>query len=253
MSFLSKINKNSSTEFPNAELSYGRYSNGKEKGAEERNMTNNQLLDFLDNLDTSLYRHIVMLYEEPEYARLVQRRFINNGLKNGECCVYASPDYDNLSLTKIDLAENGVDIDQYMKKGFLQLHMRSAPVNDSESYKVARSAFQKEIENTFFSAPDHSTAMPPRIRGVGSIFPYIFASAENANSNASAVASQLLVEKFFQSESAYSFSGVWMCAYQVNNISGSMGEEWMKQLLVSHDAVLFLTSLSNGIALDIRK
>jgi hypothetical protein len=60
------------------------------------------------------------------------------------------------------------------------------------------------------------------------------------------------VEKTFQSD-IDSFKGVWMCVYQVNDILASMDEEWMKQLLDSHDAVLFLRKLSNGIALDIRK
>jgi hypothetical protein len=226
---------------------------GKERAVKRQNMACNPLLDFLDNFDTAIYKHIVMFYEEPEYARLVQIRFLNDGLKNGECCVYAAPDYDNLCLTKAGMAQYGIDIDQYMKKGLLQLHVRRASVNDSESYRLARSAFQEEIENTFFSARNHSAAMPPRIRGVGSVFPYVFAKVENANSKTSSAASQLLVEKLFQSESTDSFGGVWMCAYQVDDILARMDEEWMKQLLISHDAVLFLQKLSNGIALDIKK
>lgn len=209
----------------------------------------NQLFSFLDNLDASKYRHIVMLYEEPEYARSVQTRFLNDGLENGECCVYTTQDYDNLCLTKTDMIQQGVDVDYYMKMGLLQFYVHNVSVNDSESYGRAISAFQKAIENTFLSAPDHSTAMPPRIRGVGSMFTNAFAKIENLNSTA---ASQLLVEKTFQSDRDL-FEGIWMCAYQINNILTSMDEEWMKELLVSHDAVLFLRKLTNGIALDIRK
>jgi hypothetical protein len=46
---------------------------------------------------------------------------------------------------------------------------------------------------------------------------------------------------------------MWMCVYQVDNIAASMDEDWMAQLLDSHDLVLFLPKSSNGIALDVRK
>ncbi len=92
----------------------------------------------------------------------------------------------------------------------------------------------------------------PRIRGVGSMSPYVFAEMENLNSRVSLVTSQLLVEETFYSN-IDSFEGAWMCTYQVNDILASMDEEWMKRLLDNHDAILFLRKLSNGIALDIRK
>lgn len=44
-----------------------------------------------------------------------------------------------------------------------------------------------------------------------------------------------------------------MCAYQVDDIFADMDKEWMTELLASHDAVLYLPKLSNGIALDVRK
>jgi hypothetical protein len=44
-----------------------------------------------------------------------------------------------------------------------------------------------------------------------------------------------------------------MWTYQVDSISEAMNEEWMAQMLDSHEAVLFLPKLSNGIALDLRK
>ena len=197
-----------------------------------------------------------MLYEEPEYARSIQIRFLNDGLKNGECCVYSASDQDSVNLTKIDMVQSGIDIDKYMNSGLLQFHVRNASIYDPESYYRARTAFQKEIENTFVSAPQRTTAMPSKIRGVGSIFPFVFTSVENANSKRSEATSQLLVENLFQSESSSynsSFKGAWMCTYQVNNILENMTEDWMKQVLGSHDAVMFLPKLSNGIALNTRK
>jgi hypothetical protein len=212
----------------------------------------NHLFDFLDNLESHVHKHMVMLYEEPEYARLVQIRFLNDGLKKGECCVYATSDHDSLNLTKTDMVQNGIDVDNYMNKGLLQFHLRNPSISDSGSYEVAIKAFQETIGSTYFSAPQHSTEKFPKIRGVGSVNPYVFAH-KNVDSEGPEAASQLMVERLFQSQSLDSFEGVWMCTFQVDNILGSMNEEWMKAILRSHDAVLFLRKLSDGIALDIRK
>jgi hypothetical protein len=197
-----------------------------------------------------------MFYEEPEYAKLIQIRFLNEGLKRGECCVYAARDDDDLAFTKADMMESGIDVDSYTGKGLLQFYLRKPTIIDRESYQQARNTFENEIEKTFVSLQDDNnlTGTCPRIRGVGSISRDVFAvKQEETSNNAGAVTSQLLVEKLFQSEINTSFDGTWMCAYQVDHIFSDMDKEWMAELLTSHDAVLFLPKLSNGIALDVRK
>jgi hypothetical protein len=213
----------------------------------------NQLLDFIDNLDTSI-KHMVMFYEEPEYAKLVQMRFLSDGLKRGECCVYVPKDNDDQILTKTELIQSGVDVDSYMKKGLFQFYTHKPPINDKESYSRATGMFQDETKAIFRGSPDHPTEKLPKIRGVGSMFRDVFANKENMNSRgAEAAATELLMERLFQYDGVVSFDGLWMCAYQVDNIHASLNETWMAQLMESHDAVLFLPKLSNGIALDLRK
>jgi hypothetical protein len=218
-------------------------------------MAFNQLLDFIDNLDTSI-KHIVMFYEEPEYAKLVQIKFLNDGLKRGECCVYVARDEDDLAITKADMVESGIDVDYHVKKGLLQFYIRKPTIVDNESYKQARTAFQEEIEKTFAILQDGNDSLVtcPKIRGVGSISRDVFTMEQGKTSrNAEALTSQLLVEKLFQSENTASFEGMWMCAYQNDDIFADMDKEWMPELLASHDSVLYLPKLSNGIALDVRK
>jgi hypothetical protein len=191
-----------------------------------------------------------MLYEEPEYARQVLIRFLRNGLENGDCCIYGSPDEDNLSLTRSGMLESDIDVDHYAKEGVLQFHKRAPLIQDSESYQRSTIEFMESIRNTFYDAKNHATRLPSRIRGVGSMQPLVFAH-ENIDKKASA--SQLLVERLWQSQSTDSFEGVWMCIFQVHDIQASMEQEWMEQLITNHDAVIFLRKLSNGIALDVRK
>ena len=206
-----------------------------------------------------------MFYEEPEYAKLVQIRFLNDGLKRGECCVYAARDDDDITITKADMVESGIDVDYHIGKGLLQFYLRKPAIIDRESYKQARNRFQMEIEKTFAGLQEGSntssaTITCPRIRGVGSISRDVFLTMKQgeASRNAEAVSSQLMVEKLFQSETtaapSSSFDGiVWMCAYLVDHIFEDMDKGWMAELLASHDAALFLPKLSNGIALDVRK
>jgi hypothetical protein len=214
-------------------------------------MANNQVFDFIDRLDGSNLKHIVMLYEEPEYARQVQIRFLQNGLKNGDCCVYDPPDDENLSLTKNGLLECGVEVERYEKEGVLQFHKRIQSIQESASKQRATMEFMESIKNTYFSTKNQGVnTPPPRIRGVGSMLPFVFA---HENVDASSFASELVVEKIWQSNSNDSFEGTWMCIFEVHDIQASMEEEWMEELITHHDAVIFLPKLANGIALDTRK
>lgn len=160
-------------------------------------MAFNQLLDFIDNLDASI-KHMVMFYEEPEYAKLVQIRFLNDGLKRGECCVYVAQDDDDLTITKADMIEFGIDIDYHMKKELLQFYIRKPTIIDKESYTRTRSTFQEEIENTFVSSQvgDNFDGTSPKIRGVGSTSRDVFTmKQEKTSRNAEALTSPLLMEK----------------------------------------------------------
>lgn len=220
-------------------------------------MTFNQLFHFIDNLDPSL-KHMVMFYEEPEYARLVQIRFLNHGLRNGECCVYVAPDDD---LIRPEMMDWGIDVGNYEKQGLLQFHTQQLFMNGIESYERTVSELQKTVRDTFFAAQGKSTSTLPRVRGIGSTFRDTFIAKEgennsnkNNNSNrAQMLAIQPLVERLIQSRGSGELEGVWMCTYQVDSISEALNKEWMAQVLDSHEAALLLPKLSNGVALDLRK
>ena len=214
-------------------------------------MAFNQVFDFVDNLDPSFFKHIVMLCEEPEYARLVQIRFLKAGLKNQECCVYWAADNEDISLTKTSMLQNGIDVDRYMKQGILQFHWGSASLKDSESYELVSNAFGETIEKAFCSAQDHLAKRPTRIRLVGNGKRDVF-SQKTVNC-ASEVSGQLLLEKLVQSQRYGSFEGVCTCVYWIDDIMAVIDEQWMRELLIDHDAVLFLRKFTNGIALDLTK
>ena len=45
---------------------------------------------FLDRMEGN--NHIVLLYDNPKYADLIIARYLFNGLKKGESCIFFTPD-----------------------------------------------------------------------------------------------------------------------------------------------------------------
>jgi hypothetical protein len=224
-------------------------------------MAYNQLLDFLDNLDTTIHKHIVMFYEEPEYAKFIQLRFLKAGLERKECGMYLVNDEQDLLFTKREMIEYGIDVDNYSKKGLLQLYVNRG-IRDLEEFQHVVAAYFEDMAKKFFNHyQQHQYPLPqtlPPIRGVGIAIPDAFVEKEGRNNSGgsqktAAATAQLQIERFFHNEALHSFNGVWMCPYQLDDIDAQMDRQWMADVLNSHDAVLFLPKLSNGIALDLKK
>ncbi len=227
-------------------------------------MEYNQLLDFIDNLDANVYKHLVMFYEEPEYAKLVQMRFINDGLEKGECCIYVVHNEQDLLFTRREMIAYGIDVDGYAKRGLLHLCVKKV-ADDLESFKHTIRMVCEETTKKFFDRHPHHQQQqrqrqqpltPPPIRGVGLAVPCALpeegSSSASGSQSGAAATIQLQIERFLHDELVSTFAGVWLCPYQLDDIDAHMDKRWMEDVLKSHDAVLFMPKLSNGIALDLR-
>ncbi len=69
-------------------------------------------IKFVDSLDSK--KHIALFYEEPEYARMIEFRFIKNGLENGEQCVYATEE-DSGSIV-LEMLSYGIPLECFQNK-----------------------------------------------------------------------------------------------------------------------------------------
>jgi MEDS: MEthanogen/methylotroph, DcmR Sensory domain len=224
-------------------------------------MPYNQLLAFLDYLDTTIHKHIVMFYEEPEYAKLVQFRFLSNGLTRGERAMYVVNDKQEMPLIQRGMIEYGIDFDKYSEKGLLQLYVNDG-IRNLEEFKQVYGMFFEDMEEKFLNYHQKQNhilppALPP-VRGVGLAIVDAFAekgrerNGESLRTTANAT-TQLQIERFFHNEKCPSFDGSWICSYQMDNVNAHMNNQWMADILNSHDAVLFLSKLSNGIALSLKR
>lgn len=65
-------------------------------------------------------QHIVLFYEEIEYAKKISLEFIKSGLEHNKMCSYLS-DEDAEEVTR-ELADDGVDINKFSLNGFLNIY-----------------------------------------------------------------------------------------------------------------------------------
>jgi hypothetical protein len=75
-------------------------------------------IKFLDRMEGN--NHIVLLYDSQKYAYLIIARYLLNGLKKGESCIFFTS--DEPEGIKERLSAEGIDVDSYKQKNCLRIH-----------------------------------------------------------------------------------------------------------------------------------
>ena len=75
------------------------------------NSINRNPLKFLDTIVD--FKHIVLFYEQPESGRMIQFRFIRNGLLKGQHCIYTTHKDTEISLVENEMTNSGIDVEGY--------------------------------------------------------------------------------------------------------------------------------------------
>jgi hypothetical protein len=209
-----------------------------------------QVFDFMDNVE-ELPRHIVMFYEEPEYARMVALRFLKNGLQRGERCTYDMPEQedgqksDDTSFLEKEMQESGIDTSYYKDKELLFLNsFYEYDITDFDSFRKRADEIYNMLLKQF-----GSESRFPTWRWVGR--PHA-----NIRTNDGMVI-QIQIEKYFQNDARARrvYDKVTaICTYRLNNISEALDKQelWVKELIQSHDAVIYLPKNGNGLALRLK-
>lgn len=184
-------------------------------------------IEFLDNIEGD--KHIIMFDENSEYSKKIQFHFLNNGLKKGECGVYAMP--ENEKVIEEEMKNHGIDVEKYKKENILNIH-NTTPVNQYPQGdpfdNLLRKIMPSDQANTY--------------RIVGML---------DFDMN-----TQKGMDTFLKSEkkshSGFEcFNGSWMCTYPTANIESKNRLNWIKGLTKNHNAVIFTSSKGEGIAFDI--
>jgi DcmR-like sensory protein len=182
-------------------------------------------------------KHIVLFYEETEYARIILFEFLKNGLVNKERCVYISE--ENVEAVEREMSDAGINAEVFMKNELLFVHQ----VPNLAGYS---NITQTALENLsqFALRPWTKDGRPDRL-----VLRCIFTinSREQIRSN-------LEWEREFRAKDLKHLQGTMICTYPVSNIiptiSDSEGDygRWMSDLLELYDGVIFARKFWTGVA-----
>jgi two-component system, chemotaxis family, sensor kinase Cph1 len=187
-------------------------------------------LEFIDTLDNS--KHIVLYYENEDFGKKIQYRFIKNGLKKGENCIYIIHE-DNDSLIKNEMCIHGIDADNYIERGLLKIFKMPDFMEHSNGiFKGAEEVFKRILSD-----------LRPPFRLVGSVI-YELITEEQIEAN-------LALEHLWQSEFD-KFDGMILCPYDVKKSPTGTQGKWVEIILENHHSVILVTDIpEEGISINV--
>src|SRR5574337_321489 len=177
---------------------------------------------YVDSLDQK--QHILLLHEDLAYAKMIEFRFIKNGLANGENCIYVS--HEDSGSIVLKLLDYGIPL-HYFQTGrikVIQMHDTCGNlVQMLDKYK-------KDVQSILASV------LPP-YRIVGRIVPNV--------STIDGISAQLDLEN--RTHSCFEdFRGSIMCTYDISKIEKTKRKTWLGGLHRSHHVVIHATKFGDG-------
>jgi hypothetical protein len=189
------------------------------------------VLKLVDTLEDN--KHIVLFYEDLERARIVECRYIKNGLLKGQEGIHISPENIDISFIKNEMVNNGIDVESFTKKSLLHIRQISNTRNHKEGSVKGFENIAKEILNDLKS--------PLHFRTVVMHFPEVKTEEQ--------IASRLVVECTYHS-TFHSFSGSLLCSYPVKEMEPRRHGKWLVDILHNHHAAIFAPKSGQGIAFN---
>ena len=182
---------------------------------------------FLEKFDGN--KHLVMLYDDPILARLVEFRYAKKGLKNGELCMYVIPEDDVETPEKIkaQMQAFGIDVKRYESDNSLTFVSIADPGKSPGGFKAG---CQKTLDS-LVSQCWKPVRMILHVR-------YLFNTRVEIESHAE-------FENVIESSFA-KFPGSMLCNHYVGKNTKESHAGWTRKMLETHDNV-FVVSSTGGI------
>jgi hypothetical protein len=185
-------------------------------------------LKFVDQLEGN--NHIVVLYDEQKYADLVIGRYLLNGLKKGESCIFFTP--DRPEEVEKRLSAMGIDVDLYKKKK-----------NQLRIFNIERSDDSKRdvLRTLMYIRGEAAKGMKPPFRFVGKTI--------TDTATIEGMKLGMAVEKTGHEHFA-EFDNSQMCYYDISGIEKSKNDEWISELLKNHHHVIYASEPGKAVAFE---
>ncbi len=177
---------------------------------------------FIDSIKEK--QHIALFYEDAEYARLLEFRFIKNGLDNGEQCIYATEDDSGEIVLK--LLRYGIPLDDFITKRILVFHLESL-TGDRDSMMSSCKCKINEI-----------------MSGLDGPFRIVSRIVPDVSTLLGMDVEMELEELTHQNFDA--FGGSLICPYDISKIESTRKSQWLARLRSAHHAVIYAPRFGEG-------
>jgi hypothetical protein len=187
-------------------------------------------IKFLDRMERN--NHIVLLYDNEEYADLVISRYLLNGLQKGESCIFFTADKPEIIEER--LSGEGIDVDSYKQTNSLRI------------FRIERSDADKfdkfDALGTLKHIREEATkGMKPPYRFVGRT---IMDTGSKEGMKLGLVVEKTGHEHFEE------FDNSQLCYYNISGIEQSKRNEWISELLKNHHHVIYASEPDRAVAFE---
>jgi hypothetical protein len=187
-------------------------------------------IKFLDRMERN--NHIVLLYDNEEYANLVISRYLLNGLQKGESCIFFTADKPEIIEER--LSAEGIDVDSYKQTNSLRI------------FRIERSDADKfdkfDALGTLKHIREEATkGMKPPYRFVGRT---IMDTGSKEGMKLGLVVEKTGHEHFEE------FDNSQLCYYNISGIEQSKRNEWISELLKNHHHVIYASEPDRAVAFE---
>jgi MEDS: MEthanogen/methylotroph, DcmR Sensory domain len=190
-----------------------------------------QVLQFIDNLSDRT--HSVIFYEDLEYGRAIQYRYMKVGLLNGEKCVITTHE-DDAELTEKEMIDFGIDVEHHKKANLLQI----LKIRDPREHPQGLVNGIEQLRRQLWTDPNTSLR----------IFTRFIKKVDDDEEKEANMFVERTVHTFFEK-----FPHSVMCPYPVKDIKSAIDGEWMQNHLRNHHAAFFAFKNGKGLAMDLRQ
>jgi hypothetical protein len=184
-------------------------------------------IKFLDRMERN--NHIVLLYDNEEYADLVISRYLLNGLQKGESCIFFTADKPEIIEER--LSAEGIDVDSYKQTNSLRIFR----IERSDADKFDALGTLKHIRE------EATKGMKPPYRFVGRT---IMDTGSKEGMKLGLVVEKTGHEHFEE------FDNSQLCYYDISGIEQSKRNEWISELLKNHHHVIYASEPDRAVAFE---
>ena len=184
-------------------------------------------IKFLDRMERN--NHIVLLYDNEEYADLVISRYLLNGLEKGESCIFFTADKPEIIEER--LSAEGIDVDSYKQTNSLRIFR----IERSDADKFDALGTLKHIRE------EATKGMKPPYRFVGRT---IMDTGSKEGMKLGLVVEKTGHEHFEE------FDNSQLCYYNISGIEQSKRNEWISELLKNHHHVIYASEPDRAVAFE---